>query len=493
MGTRFARRLAASFALVGLAGAVLTAVLVNLAFSSRFDAYLAEQRTIREDALIVVLASAYGRTGSWDDDRLAAVTPTLVMAGSQVTVRDAAGRQVWSLADEQVGPEELAVHRAMMGTGPLAGLRSRPVVLAGQTVGSADLSVPVGALPAADQALRDSVNRLLAAGSLAAGVAALIVGVAVARRTARPVGDLTSAATAWTDGERTARVPVRRTDELGQLATTFNALADTVAREDVVRSQFTASIAHELRTPLAVLRSQLEGAQDGVVATDDRLLGSLHDESLRLTRLVEDLETLTAADAAGFTLRLEPVRLDLLIERALDAAAPRLRDQGLRVWTSFEAVVIRGDEARLRQVLDNLLGNALKYVPAGGTVSVHLSAQGRGAVIEIGDDGPGFDGGGGNEVFTRFVRGRDVTASGSGIGLAVVAELVRAHGGTCRAGTSPLGGALVTLRLPGPGCAPRSGSGRTRAQLASGVAPPSGGRAHLIAAAPPDPPAQGVP
>lgn len=453
MGTRFARRLAAGFALVGLAGAVLTAVLVNLAFSSRFDAYLAEQRTIREDAVIAVLASGYSRSGGWDDDRLSALTPTLVMAGSQVAVRDATGARVWSLTDQQVDDDELAVHRAMMGAGPLAGVRTRPVVLAGQMIGSAELSVPVGALPAADQALRDSVNRLLAAGSLAATIAALVVGIAVARRTARPVGDLTAAATAWTGGQRTARVPVRRSDELGQLATTFNSLADTVAREDVVRSQFTASIAHELRTPLAVLRSQLEGAQDGVVATDDRLLASLHDESLRLTRLVEDLETLTAADAAGFALRLEPVRLDRLIERALDAAGLRLRDQGLRVQTSLQDVVIPGDEARLRQIVDNLLGNALKYVPVGGTVALRVAWEGRGAEVEIADDGPGFDEGGEDTVFTRFVRGRDVTASGSGIGLAVVAELMRAHGGTCQAGTSVLGGALVTLHLPGPGAA----------------------------------------
>ena len=450
MGTRFARRLAAGFALVGLAGAVLTAVLVNLAFSSRFDAYLAEQRTIREDALIAVLANGYSRTGGWDDDRLNAMTPTLVMAGSQVTIRDATGARVWSLADQHVDDDELAVHRAMMGAGALAGVRTRPVVQAGQTIGSAELSVPVGALPAADQAFRDSVNRLLAAGSLAAAASALVVGIAVAQRTAQPVGDLTAAATAWTGGQRTARVQVRRSDELGQLATTFNSLADTVVREDAVRSQFTASIAHELRTPLAVLRSQLEGAQDGVVATDDRLLASLHDESLRLTRLVEDLEALTAADAAGFALRLEPVRLDRLIERALDAAGPRLRDQGLCVQTSLEDVVIPGDEARLRQVLDNLLGNALKYVPVGGTVTVRVAWEGRGAVVQVADDGPGFDEGGGDEVFTRFVRGRDVTASGSGIGLAVVAELVRAHGGTCHAGTSFLGGALVTLHLPEP-------------------------------------------
>lgn len=447
MRTRFAQRLAAGFALVGLAGAVLTAVLVNVAFSTRFDAYLEDQRTLREDALVAVLAGAYRQTDGWDENLLAAVAPTLVMAGSEVAVQDTAGRQLWSLADEQVGPGELAVHRAMMGTGALAGPRRRPIVVDDKTVGSALLSVPTGALPAADQALRDSVNRLLAAGSLAAGTAALLVGLGVARRTARPVGELTAAAAAWTRGQRAARVPVTRSDELGALATTFNDLADTVAREDVIRRKFTASIAHELRTPLAVLRSQLEGAQDGVVATDRRLLASLHDESLRLTRLVEDLETLTAADAAGFALRLNPVRLDLLVERALDAAGPQLLDRGLCVSSSLQPVVVPGDDARLRQVIDNLLGNTIKYVPTGGSVHLSVAVHGSRAVIEIGDDGPGFDRPA-EELFTRFVRGRAVTASGSGIGLAVVAELIRAHGGTYQAGSSELGGALVQLHLP---------------------------------------------
>lgn len=448
MRTSFGRRLAAGFALVALAGAALTAVLVNLAFSARFDSYLEDQRKLREDALVAVLAGAYSRTGGWDDTLLTAVTPTLVMAGSEVAVRDTDGQQVWSLADEQVGPGELAVHRAMMGTGDLGGERSRPVVVDGRTVGSAVLSVPTGALPAADQALRDSVNQLLAAGSLAAGVAALIVGLAVARRTARPVGYLTAAAAAWTSGERTARVPVTRSDELGRLATTFNALADTVDREDIVRRQFTASVAHELRTPLAVLRSQLEGAQDGVVSTDRRLLSSLHDESLRLTRLVEDLEALTSADASAFGMRRGPVHLDQLVRRTLDAARPRLEAHGLLSRTTLSPVTVDADEGRLRQVLDNLLGNAMKYVPPGGTVTMTVTQHEHEAIIEVADDGPGFHGEDLPSVFIRFYRGRGVTATGSGIGLAVVAEIVRAHGGKAEAGTSTLGGALVRVRLP---------------------------------------------
>ena len=450
MRTAFARRLALGFALVGLSAAVLTAVLVNLAVSSRFDAYLEDQRARREEALLAVLAGAYQRGGGWDDDLLSTVTPTLVMAGSEVAVRDRSGRQVWSLAEQGVGSAELRVHRAMMGTGELAGARSRPIVVAGAPVGSAVLSVPVGAVPAADRALRDSVNQLLAAGSLVAAGAALGVGIVVARRTARPVGVLTAAAAAWTAGERSARVPVVRTDELGELARTFNALADTVEREELVRRQFTASVAHELRTPLAVLRSQLEGAQDGVVRTDAHLVASLHDESLRMGRLVEDLAPLTAADAAGFALQRQAVRLDLLAQRALDAAAPRLLAHGLRVETSLQPVVVHADEARLRQVLDNLLGNALKYVPEGGRLTVATVVGADGAALEVGDDGPGFAPDEHESVLLRFRRGRGVTASGSGIGLAVVVELVQAHGGTVRLGRSALGGARVSVRLPAP-------------------------------------------
>lgn len=142
MRTAYAQRLALGFVLVALAGAVLTAVLVNVAFSSRFDAYLAEQRELREDALLTVLAGAYARGGRWDDDLLHAVTPTLVMAGGELSVRDLSGRTVWSLQDERVTPAELAVHRAMMGTGELTRARSRPVIVDGRTVGSAFLARP---------------------------------------------------------------------------------------------------------------------------------------------------------------------------------------------------------------------------------------------------------------------------------------------------------------------------------------------------------------
>lgn len=466
MRTSFARRLALGFALVALGGAVLTAVLVNLAFSSRFDAYLAEQRELREDALLAVLAGAYARGGGWDDDLLGVVTPTLVMAGSEISVRDRSGQQVWSLRDERVTPAELAVHRAMMGTGELAGARSRDVVVDGRTVGSAQLSVPSGAVPAADKALRDSVNRLLAVGSLAAALAALAAGLGVARQAARPIGALTSAAAAWTGGQRAARVPVTRTDELGDLARTFNALADTVEREDLVRRQFTASVAHELRTPLAVLRSQLEGAQDGVVAVDVRLLASLHDESLRLGRLVEDLEALTAADAAGFSLRKDAVRLDLLVERALQAAGPRLAARGLQVAVDLQPATVDGDEARLRQVLDNLLGNALKHVPEGGRLTVATHVGTEGVLLQVADDGPGFAPDEHESVLLRFRRGRGVTASGSGIGLAVVVELAQAHGGTVRLGRSSLGGALVAVQLP---------ASAARASARRAVAAPRGG------------------
>ncbi|MBW3638969.1 MAG: ATP-binding protein [Actinobacteria bacterium] len=137
----------------------------------------------------------------------------------------------------------------------------------------------------------------------------------------------------------------------------------------------------------------------------------------------------------------------LLGGQAFGHGPPQLLDRELRVTSALEAVVVHGDEPRLRQVIDNLLGNTLKYVPAGGSVSLRVSAHADLAVLEVSDDGPGFDRAA-EELFARFVRGRAVTAAGSGIGLAVVAELVRAHGGTYEAGSSPLGGALVRLHLP---------------------------------------------
>ena len=448
LGSKFARRLAASLVAVGVGGALLTASVVNVAFGSRFSSYVHDQQSQRNRVLVRVLATSYERQGGWDPAVLDQSAGAFAMSGSSVVVLDRAGRQVWSLSGSQA-LARMGMGGEMMGVGtPLGATRRTAIFVSGANVGTALMQLPQGAVPVADQAFRRSMNRLLLGGAALAGLLAAAVGLVLARPTTRRVAVLTRASDRLAAGDRTARVHMHGDDDLSRLAGSFNAMAETVEREDAVRRDFTASVAHELRTPLAIVRGSLEALQDGVLSPSPELVGSLHDETLRLGRLVDDLEALTAADAAAFSLQLGVVDLAGLVRSSVESYAGRLAVAGLTCTVDVVEVRVPGDAVRLRQVVNNLLANTVKYVPAGGLVDVRLRRDGSQALLTVSDTGPGVSLDDAPHLFERFFRGRDVTAAGSGIGLAVVAELVAAHGGTVSVDRSPSGGAVFTVHLP---------------------------------------------
>ena len=237
-------------------------------------------------------------------------------------------------------------------------------------------------------------------------------------------------------------------NEIGQLATAFNTMAEHVEKEDQLRRAFTADVAHELRTPLAILRSELESVQDGVRQPTDDVIASLHDETLRLTQLVADLEALASADAAGFTLDRQPISLSAIVADATAALAGRFDDAAITVHTDLDEVWVDADPVRVAQIVTNQLTNTVKFVPAGGTVTITVRETDRWAELTIADTGPGIPADDLPHIFDRFYRSRTARADGSGIGLAVVAQLVGAHGGTITALSTPGHGATFTTRLP---------------------------------------------
>ncbi len=226
-------------------------------------------------------------------------------------------------------------------------------------------------------------------------------------------------------------------DEIGQLARSFNAMADTVDREDTLRQAFAADIAHELRTPLTILQGQLEAVQDGIAQPDPQLIASLHEEAVRMGRLVADLETMAEAGAAGFTLQRREVALHDLVATALDALGARMEERELTVITHLKEVTVLADPVRISQVVTNLLTNAATYTPPGGTITLTLSTDTEKVELEVADTGPGIPAEELPRVFDRFFRGAASPPGGSGIGLAVAAELVAAQGGTITADSPP--------------------------------------------------------
>jgi two-component system sensor histidine kinase BaeS len=268
---------------------------------------------------------------------------------------------------------------------------------------------------------------------------------------AAPITALTVAATAVESGRRDVRVNLPDAPgELGTLSAAFDRMAAAVEHEDRLRRQLVADVAHEVRTPLTILRATTEGLVDGVLPADPANLASLHEEVLRLTQLVTDLETLAAADAAGLQLRLSPIDLADVASEAVDAISAMAAERELSVATRLTLAPVEADEQRIHQIVTNLLANATRYTQARGSITVETgrSSDGR-AFVRVADSGPGLTDDDLEHVFDRFYRGSASDGTeGSGVGLAIAAELAAAHNGELTAAPATGGGAAFTLTLP---------------------------------------------
>jgi len=297
------------------------------------------------------------------------------------------------------------------------------------------------------------------AGRFVIGAATVAVGAATAlayRRVSRPMGDLLGAAGRVAAGDYGVDIAVRGPRELRLLTETFNEMAARLAANEEQRRRFLADITHELRNPLAVLQSEIEAQLDRVHPRDDHHVASLLEETRRLGHLVDDLHTLALAETGRLVLQQEAVAFGVLVDEAIarHEAQACQRDVALRAAIPPGLPKVWVDPARVRQVLDNLLANAIRHTPAGGEVLVKVSSlvgpgSGHGPMVRcrVIDAGPGFRVGQLGQAFERFKRAGD--SHGSGLGLSIARDLVRAHGGTIDATNDPTtGGASVTFTLP---------------------------------------------
>ena len=303
-------------------------------------------------------------------------------------------------------------------------------------------------------AFEEAMFRAVAIATAAATVAAVLTAVFVSRRITAPIRDLARASARLGAGHYREQIPVAGGDEIGALATSFNRLAATLDQTERQRLQLIGDVAHELRTPLATIQGYMEGLLDGVVAPSPALWAQLHGEAGRLTRLVDDLQELSRAEAGAIALR--PVALDPgdLLERAAVRLRPQFAAAGvaLALDPAVGLPLVLADADRAVQVLVNLLGNALRYTPPGGTV--HLAAATRGPLVRfaVADTGVGIAPEHLPHLFERFYRvdrARARARGGSGIGLTIARALVEAQGGTIGVESAGVGrGTTVTITLP---------------------------------------------
>jgi two-component system sensor histidine kinase BaeS len=313
-------------------------------------------------------------------------------------------------------------------------------------------------LPEADvpQAGARPFQRTVDRGFVLGGLLAIAIGAALmgllASRITGPIEALTSAVHKMEGGDLSPRVSVHGDDEVATLARAFNGMAGSLDRAQALRRQLTADVAHELRTPLANLRGQIEAIQDGLLAPDAAALASLHEEVAILARLVDDLQQL--ADAESGALRLEAIAVPVRAALENTAAGFQL-DAAARTVTidvdADAALTARVDPVRLGQILRNLVANALTHTPAGGRIRLTASREGATVAFAVEDTGTGIAPEHLPHVFERFYRAdpsRTRATGGAGLGLAVVRQLVIAHGGTVAAASEPGRGTRMTFTLP---------------------------------------------
>lgn len=310
-------RLALAFLSVAVGALALLSGLVLAAAGRDVSRLVRQEQDITLADVADAAAAAYGEAGGWAGADLDAVVALAGHEDASVEVLDTAGRRVAG---------------SPRSTGP-AHARTREVVVGGRRVGTVRLGFDAPGLPSAERRLRDALVATVAAGAGLAALMALAVSVFVSRRITRPVAALTATVRAMEAGDRSARVgPTAALGELGELAAAFDRMADTLVREDSLRRALVADVAHELRTPLAILRGTLEGMADGVVEVTPPHLSSLHDDALRLNRIVDDLETLAARGG-----------------RARPRAAPRRPGRGGGQGRRSAAAAVRGRRPRPRR------------------------------------------------------------------------------------------------------------------------------------------------
>jgi two-component system sensor histidine kinase BaeS len=284
-------------------------------------------------------------------------------------------------------------------------------------------------------------------------IAVALAGTAlIARRVSQPVARLTDASRRLADGRLDVRVPIRGHSELDRLSSSFNAMAEAVQRSEERQRRLIADVAHELRTPLSNLRGYLEGLSDGVVEPTRELFASLHEETLLQRRILDDLQVLALAEAGDLKYTKAPVDVADLVAGGATAHRAVAAEAGVALTVDAPGPVpVQADADRLRQVLGNLLSNAIRYTDAGGHVLVRVRAQHGTALLTVQDTGVGMTAGDVSRVFDRFWRAdpaRQRATGGTGLGLTIAHRIVTDHGGRIDVTSRPGEGTAFTVELP---------------------------------------------
>lgn len=438
-------KLALAFVFVALVGVVLVAILANRATSVGFQRYLQIGETDQLLDLQDDLSAFFAQQGAWDGAntvlRRSGIGPESNGGGYFLRVIDADGQVVGSRGGQGRPMNEYDIEL--------------PILVNGQRVGSL-LATEAGQGGRAAEQYLSSVNQAIVYAGITAIIIALLLGIVLAQRLTRPLRQLTTATQAIAAGDFSQQVSVTSKDEIGDLAHDFNQMAHTLEISEKQRQQLLADTAHDLRTPISIMRSHLEAMLDGIFPATPENLAIVHEETLHLSRLVDDVRTLSLMETGHLPLDMSAVEITELVQQVVAAFMPLAEADGIQLNTNLTKTdPIIADAARLHQVLANLIANGLRYAPQGAenppTVNVTVKNQSDSVRITIQDNGPGLTADQQQHIFDRFWRSdsaRNRDEGGSGLGLAISQGIIDAHGGSISVASQLGSGTEMIVRLP---------------------------------------------
>lgn len=432
-GGSLARRLLAGSLLVALVSITLLTVVTLVVIDADLGVAGQERESSTTKVIVATLRSTYAAAGGWSESSLEPVGELARTTGLGLEV-SAAGHQFLHVTS----------------AGPAGRSQTFPIVVDRRQVGVATVCFPASGLSLGEAKLRHAMGVAVLAASAMAALVALTAAAVASRHLVAPVRSLTVAARRLGQGDLSSRVgPVVAPREIEELARAFDGMASHLERADTLRRAIVADLAHELRTPLAVLQAELEALAVGVEELSPAALSSLEDELSRLSRLVEDLEVLAAAQAAGLSLQRVNVDLASVAAKAARRVKTRFSERALELSMDLVPAMVSADPGRVEQMVVNLLSNAAKFTPLGGQVRLSVEHDSKAARVTVADTGVGIPSQEQARVFERFFRGEAARGvPGSGVGLAVVAELAAAHGASVDIESAPGVGTTITLSFP---------------------------------------------
>lgn len=438
-------RLVLAFVGVSLISTLLVVLFTRWRSGEEFRSFLLDQN---RPGIVTALSSYYESHGSWQG-----ITDTQFFVQSPPP-RPERGKSPFTLVDN-------AGHIIIAGKGyenrdftsqsELS--KGIPIRVNGKSVGTLLINrsgYPVGA-PGSNFLNRFN-RQIFWSGLIALGLA-LLLAIFLSRTLTRPIRELTTATQVAAKGELPQQVPVRSRDELGQLAKSFNRMSTDLTRSLNLRRQMTADIAHELRTPISIILGHAEAVHDGVLPASSETVEIIREEAERLEHLVEDLRTLSMADAGELKLTLRLYPPQKILKAVQKAYSHQVRQKRVSLHTEIgnDLPEIEMDPDRIREVFHNILENALRYTPEGGTITLSAKADGDTVDMRVQDSGPGVPPGELEAIFERFYRteaSRSRDAGGSGLGFAIARSIIEKHNGRIWAESKPGEGLTVIIQLP---------------------------------------------